>query len=177
MNRGSVTGQFQVGEKVWVPLAVGRAIGTIIEDRGPLGVSGQHLFRVSVPNDPYTPEEFLVQEDEISQLDDADQEQLQIQLSADAVMEYLIHGGLVSILQRNSPKPVWLRRGLQGNVTFTFIEGYSATGGKAAPRNALRGEKVFAAQNTKNEVIEFIKSFGLDSTQARHVVSAVGTAP
>ncbi len=144
---------FKVGDKVWIPLAVGRACGTIIEDRGPLGVSGQRSFRVSVPNDPYVADEFLVQEGEIQHLDDKDQAQMRVKLSADAIEDFLISGGLISILHHNSPERVWLRPDSQGNLTYTFIEGYSATGGQPAPRWALHGEKVFAADATASHPI------------------------
>lgn len=175
MGQAPVIATFKAGDKVWVPLAVGRVCGTIIEDRGRLGVSGQHLFRVSVPRDPYAPEDFLLQESELSHLDQEELEQLETPLPLDAIMDFLINGGLVSMLQRNSRKPVWLRRDSRGNLTFTFIEGYSATGGQPAPRGALHGERVFAPMQP--QVVEFIKSFGLDLSQANHVVSAVGTSP
>ena len=87
----------------------------------------------------------------------------------------LPHGGLFAILARNSPQPVWLRRGPRGSVTHTYIEGYSATGGDAPPLSALHGEKIFTPK--RDAVIRFLKSFGLSDDDAAEVVRRVGTAP
>ena len=175
MSQQSVTTGFTQGDKVWVPLPAGRICGTVAEDRGPLGRNGEHLYIVEVPNDPFAREEFLLRGSEIKPLSEQEQHDLFDRLSSEAIRKFLIHGGLVSILVRDSPEPVWLRLDAKGNVTFTFIEGYSGTGGKASPRFALHGEKIFI--NKKSEVIDFVKSFGISEAMAKEIVSAVGTAP
>ena len=48
-------------------------------------------------------------------------------------------------------------------------------GGSAIPFFALYGDKVFVPK--KGEVIGFLRTFGLDQTEAEDVVAAVGTAP
>jgi hypothetical protein len=85
-----------------------------------------------------------------------------------------VNGGLISILQHNSPAPIWLRRDPHGNITYTFIEGYSTTGGKPAPIYALVGEDIF--QGKRDDVAEFLKSFGLSPQAANNVISDVGVS-
>lgn len=170
----SIAATFRVGDKVSVPLPVGRVYGTVIEDRGPLGVARRHLFKVAVPNDPYEQEEFLVSDEEIQHLEPHEEAELQQTISHAGMVDFLVHGGLISILQRNSPEPVWLRRNSFGNVTYTFVAGYSGTGGQPAPRNALLGEKIIAVK--KPEVIDFMRSLGLPDAMAETVVAKVGIA-
>jgi hypothetical protein len=161
-----------VGDKVWIPLVAGRVCGTITEDRGALGADGSRLFRVVVPDDPYQSDEFTVQEEEITPLAPAELATLQKKLSAADITEYFIGGGLVAILVRNSPERVWLRRDTNGNIAFTYIEDYGIVGGRPAPQFALFGESIFEPQ--KNDVVEFIRSFGLSRQQAEQVIHAVG---
>lgn len=163
----------EVGDIVWVPLAVGRAYGTVVEDRGPLGVGGKRLFKVSVPSDPYEPETFTVGEDEVRRLSEMERRELSDRLSPDAVKRFLVQGGLLAILVRNSNRPVWLRRDTLGNVTLTFVEGYSTTGGAIPPTNSLRGERIAAPK--KKRVIDFLQSFGLSPEDAADVVAKMGT--
>lgn len=164
-----------IGDTVWIPLASGKVFGTIVEDRGPLGKDGQHLYRVVVPNDPFVSDEFTVQAQEIERMGDAERASLLRPLHADAVTEYLSSGGLVSILLRNSPERVWLRRSPDGSLTYTFIEGFSVTGGRPAPQSALYGERIFKPK--LEEVLDFLRSFGLSKSQAQQVVNQVGTGP
>jgi hypothetical protein len=175
MGNASSAVDFHVGDKVWVPVPLGRASGTVIEERGPLGRGGRNLYRVAVPNHPYSIDVFLVDEEEIEHLTESEQAALQERLDPRAVKDFLIHGGLFSILARNSPAPVWLRRGPRGNITFTYIEGYSATGGEAPPALALHGEKVFSQK--REAVVRFLKSFGLTGPDAEETVMKVGVAP
>jgi len=166
---------FRVGDRVWVPIPLGRAAGTVIEDRGPLGSGGQHLFRVSVPNHPHTSEVFLVSEVQMQHIPPNEEEAERCQFDRETIKNFLIDGGLISILVHNSPEPVWLRRGPRGNVTFTNIDGYSQNGGKIPPAYVLEGERISAPK--QEEVIQFMKSFGLTDNDARDVISHIGTAP
>jgi hypothetical protein len=161
-----------VGDKVWIPLVAGRICGTITEDRGPLGADGSRLFRVVVPNDPYQSDEFTVQEEEITPLAPAELATLQKKLSTGDIAQFLISGGLIAILVRNSPERVWLRRDANGNIAFTYVEDYGVVGGRPAPQFALFGESIFEPQ--KNSVLDFIRSFGLNRQQAEQVIDAVG---
>lgn len=44
---------FKVGDEVRFLCAVDYVQGTIVEDRGNLGVGGRVMYRVRVPSDPY----------------------------------------------------------------------------------------------------------------------------
>ncbi len=166
---------FNVGDKVWVRMPSGRAPGTVTEDRGPLGRGGRRLFYVAVPNDPYSSDVLLLGEDDMDPMTADEQAALYERLDPEAVKDFLIGGGLFAILARNSPRPVWLRRGPRGSLTHTYIEGYSATGGDAAPISALHGEKIFTPR--RDAAIRFVKSFGLTDDDAAEVIRRVGTAP
>lgn len=166
---------FQVGDFVWVPLAFGKAIGKVVEDRGRLGVGGRRLLRVVVPNGPYVPSDQVVPEVELQKVRDEDTKELRDHFSTNAIVDFLIHGGLLAILQAESSEPVWLMRDSQGNLTYTYLPGFSATGGQLAPRIALCGESIFTPR--RPEVVEFVKSFGVSAAEAERVVDAVGTAP
>jgi len=174
MSGRTSTADFRIGDKVWVPVPTGRACGTVIEDRGHLGREGLRLFHVSVPNHPFSADVFLVAEDEIDHVTEDEQAAFQARLDPEAIKDFLVHGGLISILVRNGPEPVWLRSGPHGNVTETYIEGYSATGGESPPLFALHGEKIFAPK--RDNVLRFVKSFGLSDNDAEDVVRKVGIA-
>lgn len=175
MVHHSATAGFSLGDQVWVPLAVGRALGVIVEDRGPLGRNGERLYVAAVPNDPHLKEEFLLREHEIARISDEEKRELVGRFAPEAIRDYLINGGLLSMLVRNSPEPVWLRRGPNNNLTFTYIEGYSQTGGKPAPQYALARERIFTPM--KSKVVEFVESLGISHSMAEDVVNAIGTAP
>jgi hypothetical protein len=128
-----------------------------------------------VPNHPYSSDNFLVGEDEIEHMSQKEQATLRERLDPQAIKDFLIQGGLISMLVRNSPEAVWLRRGPHGKLTYTYIEGYSATGGAPAPVFAVSEERVFSGK--RDTVIEFLKSFGLPDKDAEEVVTTVGTHP
>lgn len=180
MSNSTSSTDFKVGDRVWVPIPLGRACGTVIEDRGHLGRGGRKLFYVTVPNHPYTAETYLLGEDQMEHLTKAEETELYETLDRDAIKQFLIEGGLVSILGRNSPEPVWLRRGPQGDLTYTYIEGYSATGGEIPPMGALQGDslhgrKIFAPK--RDAVNRFVTSFGLSDKDADEVIQRIGVAP
>ena len=44
--------RFRVGDRVTFKFGISRVTGTIIEDRGPIGVKGQRLFAIRFKMDP-----------------------------------------------------------------------------------------------------------------------------
>lgn len=174
MSSTTSSADFKVGDKVWVPMPLNRVCGTVTEDRGHLGRGGRRLYYVSVPNHPYNTHELLVSADEIDHLTAEEQAVLYEPLASEEIKQFLINGGLMSILVHNSAEPVWLRRGPRGNVTHTFIEGYSTTGGAIPPPSALHEEKISASQ--RNAVIRFVKTFGLNDSDAENVVNQFGVS-
>ncbi|QDU60564.1 hypothetical protein Pan216_14100 [Planctomycetes bacterium Pan216] len=165
-----------VGQKVRVPLGTRVVGGVVIEDRGPIGVGGRHLFMVEIPNDPDEPDVVMRAEDELVK----DTTPV-TGLTEVEIQEFLENGGLVSILRRNmsggrSQPSVWLCRSSLGNVTYTFDEERGLVGGLRIPFFSLKGERVF--QPKVPEVVAFlVDGFGLSKHGANAVIRKVGTAP
>lgn len=96
------------------------------------------------------------------------------------IVNYLEHGGLVQILKanmsggKNQPR-VWLARDSLGNVVHTFIAERGSVGGATIPFFALHDNRVFTPK--LDEVLSFLSTFGLSERDAKHVATAVGTAP
>ena len=174
MSQTRSSTDFKVGDMVSVPAPLRREVGMIIEDRGHLGIGGRRLFRVEVPNHPYSTNTLVVDEDEIQHATESEQAELQQQLDPAEIKEFLIDGGLVGMLIRHTPQRVWLLRVPQGVMMFTYIEGYSVTGGEYPPTTALHGEKISASK--RDAVIRFIQSFGLSKSNAEDVVRKIGVA-
>lgn len=166
--------RFKVGDKVWVQLPVGRTPGTIVEDRGPLGQGGRHIYRLEIPADPYTPTDYWATETDIERLKQQELNALAAPLPPELTVPFLKEGGLVSLLLQDGHKPVWLRLSPYGNITFTLIEGYSGTGGAVPPTQALHGERI--RKDKVVDVARFLRTFGLTEEQANDVIRAVGTA-
>jgi hypothetical protein len=53
---------FKVGDWVSLQLPLGEALAQIIEDRGPIGVKGRRLYRLSVPRELNEPDMFELAE-------------------------------------------------------------------------------------------------------------------
>src|SRR5579862_5510375 len=111
---------FHAGDKVRVNFGSQKVAGVVVEDRGGIGVGGRHLFAVNIFMDPSEPTLVELPGEELERAPTAD-----VSLSKDRVIDYLINGGLVSILRanlaggKNQPR-VWLRPDNLGNVTHTF---------------------------------------------------------
>lgn len=166
----SLAHRLKVGEWVVLQYGLRRVWAQIIEDRGPLGVGGQRIYRLRFGQD----EEmiaFEASEDNLEPAPKPDQS---------AVADYFKRGGLVAILQsnlsggRNQPH-VWLTFDSDGTITHTFDQDLGLIGGETVPFFALLEYSVFKPKS--REVIDFLRGFGLDQAQAEEVVDAVGTAP
>jgi hypothetical protein len=169
---------FHVGDRVRVDFGRRKLSGVIVEDRGTIGVKGRRLFQVDIPMDPFEPMSVELPEDEMELIPPgADGTQ---PMDKQKIIDYLIHGGLVSILRsnlsrgRNQPR-VWLCPDQLGNVTHTFIPERGVVGGQVVPFSALHEDKVFAP--SLDSVRSFLQSFGLNRQEAEKVVSELGTAP
>ena len=162
--------KYQVGDKVWVPLAVDRECGVVKEDRGNLGIGGRRLYYVDVSLDPYTHDRHLVGEDEMQPYDEKDVKKI----SSEEIVKFLTNVGLVSMLRRNLPNRVWLRRNSAGNVSYTYLEEFGEIGGQHAPLYVLMGDKI--SKQGEDQVRQFIESFGLSKAQVQHVLQKVGVA-
>jgi hypothetical protein len=169
---------FRVGDRVRVDFGRRKLIGVIVEDRGTLGTHGRRLFQVDIPMDPFEPMSMELPEDEIESLPEGTEGNRP--MDKQKITDYLIHGGLVSILRsnlaggRNQPR-VWLCLDQLGNVTHTFIPERGVVGGQFVPFSVLHEDKIFTPK--RDSVLSFIQSFGLDRQEAEKVISAVGTLP
>jgi hypothetical protein len=150
----------------------------IIEDLGPLGVGGRHLYEVEVPMDPFESTISTLREDEIEPA--GEPTEAERRLARKEIINYLRNGGLISILftdlsgGRNQPR-VWLCRDSLGNLTHTFAEERGIVGGRTVPFSAIYGDRVFSPK--KDEVLSFLQSFNLNRDEAEYVLASVGTAP
>lgn len=168
---------FRVGDRVAFNLVRRRLTGTIVEDRGPLGLNGRRLFRVEVHMDPDEPQVMTLAEDEV-ELMPPESEPVR-SIAKERVIEYLIYGGLLSMLQTNMPaqeypRPVWLGLDQLDNVTYTFAAERGISGGKVPPASAVWEGKV--SKRRQAEVEAFLESFGLTHEDAQRVIRKVGTA-
>jgi hypothetical protein len=86
---------------------------------------------------------------------------------------------LVAILKSNLvPNPqVWitLAAGNTWRLTHTFTPGRGLVGGATVPFSALHADKVLTTK--KQEVIDFLASFGLTRADAEDVLRTVGVSP
>ena len=126
--------------------------------------------------DPFDPTTYEVSEDEIEAL----AQEPEVTLDKAKIREYLSHGGLISILRsnlqggRNQPR-VWLRPDNVGNVTHTFDRGRGIVGGETVPFGVVHDDRVFTPK--QDEVLSFLRSFGLSDDDIQDVLSSVGVAP
>lgn len=176
MSKTQEHAPYRVGDRVRIDFGRRKLTGTIVEDRGAIGAGGRHLYRVDVPMEPLDPMTVEVPEDDIEALGAEDQ----VMLDKAKILEYLVTGGLVSILQsnlsggRNQPR-VWLCLDNLGNVTHTFLPERGRVGGRLVPFRATQEDKVFLPR--REEVKSFLESFGLTGEESYQVISEVGTAP
>ncbi len=166
---------FRVGDRVRVPIGRGSSPGIIVEDRGAIGFRGRRLCEVKVSMKPFDPVIYERGEDEMEPRGEAPGPGL----DGRAVVQYLIEGGLVSILQSNQaggrthPK-VWMQPDSLGGVTHAFEDWGDSVGGQVVPVLALRGEKISGPK--RDEVLALLGSFGVDRAEAEKLVARVGTA-
>jgi hypothetical protein len=159
--------QFQWGGKtVW---------GTIREDRGSIGIDGRRLYYIDIPMDPDEPHRTVMGEDELEPDTIS-----RVPLEKSEIIDFLKNHGLLGILiwnpssEREDPV-VWLGRGSTGKITYTFAPRRGLIGGAMVPYGAyLLGGEIDAEK--KDEVAEFLLSFGLTPEEAEDVIRAVGTS-
>ncbi len=169
---------FRVGDRVAIRLGRRTLTGVIVEDRGGIGVRGRRLFRVDIPMDPFEPMEVELPEDEMEPV--AEGAEATGSIDRDRIAEYLVNGGLISILRsnllggKNQPR-VWLSLDNLGNVTHTLAPERGIIGGQMVPFGAVHDDKVFTPR--RDAVLSFIEGFGLTQRQAEQIVAEVGAAP
>ncbi|MBL8800033.1 MAG: hypothetical protein JNM56_39485 [Planctomycetia bacterium] len=177
MSRSKQQPAFRVGDRVRFNFGKRRISGVVVEDRGPIGVQGRRLFQVDVPLDPFDPMTLELPESEMEAIPAGE---TPAPLDRQAIIDYLIHGGLISILRTNlaggkyQPR-AWLSRSQLGNVTYTLVEERGMVGGAIVPVGAIYTNKVAKAK--RDQVVKFVESFGLTRPEAERVISEVGTGP
>ncbi len=162
--------RYGIGDVVGFQDGAHRAVGRVLEPRGPLGVNRRHIYRLRVLTGADEPVEFEMPEDELEPAAPARAE----------VREYLATGGLVDMLSRNlsvGPKPtrVWLTYNPIGALTHTFLAEDGLLGGAIPPSFTLNDASRILEQK-QGVVFDFLNTFGLNRTDAEEVVRRIGTA-
>jgi hypothetical protein len=174
--------KFRAGDRVQFECGWGKgrhtAWGTIVEDRGLIGINGRRLYHIDIPRDPYLPDEpdrTMMGEEDLEP--DAIS---RVPLEKSEIIEYL-KKRLSEILgwnpstERKDPV-VWLGRDSSGKITYTFSPRRGLVGGKLIPEFArLLSRRIDARK--KDEVAEFLLGFGLTPEEAEDVIQAVGVKP
>jgi hypothetical protein len=167
---GRKKGRFRVGDWVTFPFGVGDLTAQVIEERGPLGVGGRHIYRILVADEP-EPDSFEIPEDHMRAAAVPDNA---------AIVRYLKEGGLVEILRSNlrggpeQPR-VWLTYRPRGQLTHTLQEERGVVGGATVPFFALHEDRIFKGK--VEQVARYLESFGLERDEVEEIIAAVGMAP
>jgi hypothetical protein len=174
--------KFRAGDRVQFERGWGKgrhtAWGTIVEDRGLIGINARRLYHIDIPRDPYLPDEpdrTMMGEEELEPDTIS-----RVPLKKSEIIEYL-KKRLSEILswnpstERKDPV-VWLGRDSSGKITYTFSPRRGLIGGKLVPESArLLSRRIDARK--KDEVAEFLLGFGLTPEEAEDVIQAVGVKP
>jgi hypothetical protein len=170
--------RFRAGDRVQFEWGGHTFWGTIVEDRGLLGVNGRRLYHIDIPMDPELPDEphrTMKAEDELEPDTIS-----RVPLKKSEIIEYLkkrLPGTLLWNPSSERKDPVvWLGRDLHGNITYTFSPRRGMIGGKLVPEFAEWKAKPIDARK-KDEVAEFLLGFGLTPDEAEDVIQAVGVKP
>jgi hypothetical protein len=162
--------RYRVGDLVTFQYGPYRAVARVVEDRGPLGVNGSHVYRVAQFTGEEESDEFELPEHAIEPR----------ALNREEKMDYLAGGALLDILRRGSggrnPPRVWLSFTPQGRISHTFIEPNGVFGGEVIPPRMLTEEEKTIFEPKRGEVAAFVRSFGLSQADADEVVRRVGVA-
>ena len=165
--------QFHLDQRIAFNFGTRKAKGSVVEDRGPLGVGGQRIYRIRLDMDPFEPVFLELPENELEPFSEAEPP-----ITPHEALEYLANGGLMLMLQSGatgtSPR-IWLRRDNLGNVTHTFVEGRGTLGGAVPPVYCFHDDRVFSGK--REEVVQFLMSFGLSTSDANSVIDEIGTKP
>jgi hypothetical protein len=175
-RNGKPAPKYRFGDRVQFEFG-GRIVwGMITEDRGIIGHDGRRVYYVSMPFDPYD-----------SELNIKDEEELEpdtisrVPLEKAEIIGFLKNSGLTSILvwnpssEREDPA-VWLSRGAHGQITYTFSARRGMIGGRMIPYLAHQTPGRIVAEK-REEVADFLLSFGLTPEEAEDVIQAVGVTP
>lgn len=171
MATASKAGPFHVGDRVRFEFGFVKVIGKIIEDYGPLGVRGRHLYRVELPMDPDEPHLASLSEDDMELVPPGSEPPPVIDKKK--LIEYLVSGGLYSMLGTNRPPKippplVWVCLDHLGNLTYTFDPDRGVLGGRIPPPSAIWNDRI--AVDKKDAVVSFVESFGFSRKEAEGVV-------
>lgn len=162
--------RYRVGDFVAFLYGPHRAVARVVEDRGPLGLNGHHVYRVAHFSEEEESDEFELPEHALEPRT----------LSRAEKMDYLAGGALLDILRRGSggrnPPRVWLSFTPRGRISHTFIEQNGVLGGEVIPPRTLTEDERKIFEPKKDEVVAFVRSFGLVQTDAEEVVRRIGTA-
>lgn len=164
----TATQELSVGD--WVTFNYGprRVWAQIIEDRGRLGVNQRKLFRIRIDEGPSKSTPFEMPSDDLGP---------EVLRKAE-ILDYL-PGNLIEILKNadggRSPTRAWFKLGQDGKISHTFDGSHGLIGGAVIPIHAVEQGRVFSAR--REQVIEFLASFGLTRAEASEIVAAVGTTP
>jgi hypothetical protein len=91
------------------------------------------------------------------------------------LVDYFADGSLINILQ-TSNGPVWVTLRADGSYHYGFgRESSSSVGGQPVPLGTVHKEKIFLPE--KEQVIEYLQTFGLSKADAELVVLRIGTEP
>lgn len=164
-------GPFKLGDWVTYPFGIENHFAQVIEERGPIGVKGRHLYRIRFDLEETEPNCFELSEHDLQKASPPDKE---------TIVKFLKEGGLVDILRCNlgggPERPrVWLTYKPRGGITHTLIPQRGVIGGAVVPFFALHEYKVFVGK--QDQVAEFLESFGLTRAEAQDVIASIGTAP
>jgi hypothetical protein len=125
--------------------------------------------------DPYEPELHVGEEHELEPDTIS-----RVPLKKSEIMEFLkrdLDGILIWNPSSEREEPVvWLARGPDGEVTYTFYGRWGLIGGRLVPELALRLDHRIEPEK-QEEVAEFLSGFGLTPAEAEEVIQAVGVAP
>ncbi len=173
-DNGKSTAKFRVGERVQFGAGGRQVWGTVVEDRGPIGVNGRRLYRISVPRDPQEPEDQVKAEEELKPdtLSRRD-------LAKSEIVDFLKGGALLEILLSSTAdrpdRRVWLCRGPRGDAAYTFSADRGQIGGLIIPESTIR-LGLWIEERRKNEVAAFLLGFGLSPEEAMDVIRDVGVS-
>jgi hypothetical protein len=163
--------KYRVGERVQFGYRGRQVWGTIMEDRGPIGVNGRRLYRISMPREPQEPEDHVKAEEELRP-----DSLSRGALAKSEIVEFLTGGALLEILLANAPdRRVWLCRGSSGSVAYTFSGNRGQIGGLIIPESTIR-LGLWIDERKKNDVAAFLLGFGLSPDEAMDVIRAVGVS-
>lgn len=146
----------------------------VIEDLGPIGHNDKRILRVAFwtgdENGDEGPSTFNVAE--------ADAQPLSMEKRR-KIVDYLTsrnqEGEFNFIRMLKAADRVWIWFNKNGDVQHTFQPRFGAIGGAKAPLFAWHEGQIFAPK--QDEVVAFLKTFGLDNKEASEVVATIGLGP